>query len=110
MPADSDVPSEFVAGLFARLDAVVDELAEVRYPVMGPGEVRAAVTGLYRRVARVQAQALRALAAIDARDDVVPTARPGRAAATFAQHGLGLGSGHGDPGGHHREAAGPRGR
>ncbi len=71
--------SEFVVGLFARLDAVVEDLAEVRYAVMAPGEVRAAVGGLYARVGRVQAQALRSLAAVDARDDVVPpTGRQGR--------------------------------
>src|SRR3954447_7944996 len=90
---DGDVPSEFVAGLFARLDAVLEDLADVRYPAMAPGEVRAAVRGLYARVARVQAQALRSLAAVDDRDDVIPTARPGKAAATFAQHALGLGPG-----------------
>src|SRR4051812_45444411 len=90
---DGDVPSEFVAGLFARLDAVLEDLADVRYPAMAPGEVRAAVRGLYARVARVQAQALRSLAAVDDRGDVIPTARPGKVAATFAQHALGLGPG-----------------
>jgi hypothetical protein len=90
-PVGGEVASEFVVGLFARLDAVVEDLAQVRYPAMAPGEVRAAVRGLYARVGRVQAQALRSLAALDARDDVVATARPGKAGATFAQHALGLG-------------------
>ncbi len=56
--AREDAPSPFVANVFARGGAVVDDLEQVRYSALSPGQVRATVTGLYQLAARVQAQAL----------------------------------------------------
>ncbi len=88
--ARDDAPSELVADVFERLDGALEDLSEVRYSALSPGQVRAAVAGLYQRATRVQAQAVRALAVVDERDDVVPAARAGKAGVTFAQHGLGM--------------------
>jgi Domain of unknown function (DUF222)/HNH endonuclease len=62
----------------------------VRWATVGAEQVAAAVRALYREQSRLGAAALRAVKAVDDRDDVVPIARPGTAAASFLQHSVGL--------------------
>ena len=52
--------------------------------------MRATVRGLTARAGRVECVRLRGLAAMDARDDVVPKARAGQASIAFQQHALGV--------------------
>ncbi len=67
----------------------VAELASLRHAALGPDEVRALAEVWQRLSAQVDAARLGVLAAMDARDDVVPKARAGQASAVFGQHVLG---------------------
>ena len=86
----ADVPPEFVAAVFAQLDALVDVLQGLAWSPLSPGEVRATVRGLTALQGRVDAARLGGLVAMDARDDVVPKARAGQASVAFQQHALGI--------------------
>ena len=77
-----------MASATAVLDGVA-ELQSVRHAALAPEEVRALGEVWERLAARVASGRLGVLAAIDARDDVVPRARVGEAGAVFAQHALG---------------------
>ena len=59
LPSELDAVPAFVADMFAQADAAAEGLAQVRYTAMDGQGVRASVRGLYTRVARLQAQALR---------------------------------------------------
>jgi hypothetical protein len=85
----ADLPP-LVAVAFAQLDAAVEELAQLRHSTLSAEELRRTVRGLYERMSRLQAVALRAVRAVDTRDDVVPRARPGTAASAFLRHAVGL--------------------
>ncbi len=103
----ADVPPEFVAAVFAQLDALVDVLQGLAWSPLSPGEVRATVRGLTALQGRVDAARLGGLVAVDARDDVVPKARAGQASVAFQQHAFGDRSRHRPAGLHHGAAARP---
>jgi hypothetical protein len=65
------------------------DLLAVRHCVLAPEQVRALGEVWERFTAQVGSGRLGVLAAIDARDDVIPKARVGDAGAVFAHHGLG---------------------
>src|SRR3954447_13095654 len=72
--------------------AVADGLAELaglRHAALGPEEVRALGEVWERFTGQVASARLGVLAAIDARDDVIPKARVGDASAVFGAHVLG---------------------
>jgi hypothetical protein len=77
------------ASCIAAVEGGLDEILELRHAPLAPGQVRALTEALERVSARVEAARLAGLAAIDAREDVVPAAAPGHAAAVFALHVLG---------------------
>ncbi|MGZ4613359.1 MAG: hypothetical protein ACXV1K_09360 [Kineosporiaceae bacterium] len=93
--ADAEVVAgaPFVADALDRLAAAVDDLQAVRWAALAAGEVAAAVRGLSRQQARLDAAVLDSIPAVDDRDDVAPGARPGRAGAVgarFLRHALGV--------------------
>jgi hypothetical protein len=89
-PSPEEEPPGFVAAAFAQLDAAVEVLLGMGVTALPPEQVRAVARGIVRRQATVSAAALRVLAEIDGRDDVVPQARSGQASVAFQQHALGL--------------------
>ena len=76
------------ASCLAALDRGIDELLDLRLAPLAPEQVGALAEVVHRLEARLTAGRLSTLAAIDARDDVVPKARPGQAAAVFGLHVL----------------------
>ena len=62
------------------------DLASLRHAALGPEDVRALGEVWERFTAQVASARLGVLAAIDARDDVIPKARVGDASAVFASH------------------------
>ena len=90
--ADAEVLAQvpYLAQVVAGLDAAVDEALAVRCAALGPQQLAALLRQLCRVRSRLDAAVLRCVKAVDDRDDVVPTARPGTAAAAFLQHSLGL--------------------
>jgi len=79
----------FVAEALARLAAAVDDLLSVRWSALSGGEM-AAVGGLARQQARLDAAVLGSVKAVDDRDDVVPGGRANTAGPRFLLHALGL--------------------
>src|SRR5690242_15138748 len=69
--------------------AALTDLQALRHSALAPEQVRAVGEVWERFTAQVASGRLGALAAIDARDDVIPKARAGQAAAVFATHTLG---------------------
>src|SRR4051794_4608085 len=69
--------------------AALGELQALRHSALAPEEVRALGEVWERFTAQVCSGRLGVLAAMDARDDVIPKARVGEAGAVFAQHALG---------------------
>src|SRR5215212_9345805 len=65
------------------------ELASLRHSTLAPEDVRALGEVWERFTGQVAAGRLGVLAAMDARDDVIPKARVGQAGAVFASHVLG---------------------
>src|SRR3954454_6689874 len=65
------------------------DLAGLRHAALAPDDVRALGELFERFSAQVSSARLGVLAAIDARDDVIPKARVGDASAVFATHALG---------------------
>src|ERR687885_1869319 len=65
------------------------DLACLRHSALAPEDVRALGELWERFTAQVGSGRLGVLAAIDARDDVIPKAKVGDAGAVFAAHGLG---------------------
>jgi hypothetical protein len=65
------------------------DLSSLRHAALGPEDVRALGEVWERFTAQVTSGRLGVLAAIDARDDVIPKARVGDAGAVFASHTLG---------------------
>src|ERR687884_229343 len=65
------------------------DLSSLRHSVLAADDVRALGELWERFAAQVASGRLGVLAAIDARDDVIPKARVGDAGAVFASHGLG---------------------
>ena len=77
------------ASCLAALDRGIDELLDLRLAPLAPEQIGALAEVIHRLEARLTAGRLSTLAAIDgARDDVVPKARPGHAAAVFGLHVL----------------------
>ncbi|MGZ4612566.1 MAG: hypothetical protein ACXV1K_05245 [Kineosporiaceae bacterium] len=89
---DSEVlaAASYVADALERLASAVDDLQAVRWAALAADEVAAAVRGLARQQARLDAAMLASVKAVDDRDDVVPGGRPRTAGARFLQHALGL--------------------
>src|SRR3954452_15641636 len=77
------------AACLAALDRGIDEVLDLRLAPLAPEQVSALTQMVHRLEARLAAGRLSALATIEIRDDVVPAARPGHAAATFGLHVLG---------------------
>src|SRR4051812_31608377 len=69
--------------------AALSELQAVRHAALRPEEVLALGEVFERFTAQVASARLGLLAAIDARDDVIPKAKVGEAGAVFASHTLG---------------------
>ncbi|MGZ4612526.1 MAG: hypothetical protein ACXV1K_05045, partial [Kineosporiaceae bacterium] len=92
----------FVADALTTFDLAVDALLDARYAALSAEQVAASVRGLQRALARVDAARLRAVKAVDDRDDVVPGARRD-AGASFLRCTLGL-----DSGDAHRDASAAR--
>src|ERR671933_1296367 len=65
------------------------DLLDLRHSALAPDDVVALGELWERFTAQVSSGRLGALAAIDARDDVIPKARVGDAGAVFAHHALG---------------------
>src|SRR5919199_2300774 len=65
------------------------DLASLRHAALAPQDVRALGELWERLAAQVASGRLGVLAAIDARDDVIPKAKVGDAGAVFASHALG---------------------
>src|SRR5919199_4519811 len=65
------------------------DLSSLRHAALAADDVRALGELWERFTAQVTSGRLGVLAAIDARDDVIPKARVGDAGAVFAHHGLG---------------------
>src|ERR671932_69932 len=65
------------------------DLSSLRHSALAPEDVRALGELWERFTAQVASGRLGVLAAIDARDDVIPKARVGDAGAVFAHHALG---------------------
>src|ERR687886_3098173 len=65
------------------------DLLDLRHAALAPDDVIALGELWERFTAQVASGRLAVLAAIDARDDVIPKARVGDAGAVFACHGLG---------------------
>src|SRR3954470_5493444 len=61
---------------FARLQAAVTDLADTRWSARGGAVPTAALRALTREQSRLDAATLRLIADVDARDDVVPRAKP----------------------------------
>jgi hypothetical protein len=72
------------------LDAALDILADIRWSTRGPGVLAAGARAVARRQARLDAAALRLVGDVDAREDVVPRAKPKTAGAAFLRTALGL--------------------
>ncbi len=82
------LPPVAAASATAVLDGLAD-LQSVRHAALAPEEVRALGEVWERFTAQVAAGRLGVLAAMDARDDVIPKAKVGDAGAVFGQHVLG---------------------
>ena len=80
-PAAAEPASAVARGL--------SDLLELRHATLAPEGVRALGELWERFTAQASAGRLGVLAAIDARDDVIPKAKVGDAGAVFACHGLG---------------------
>ena len=78
-----------VAEAAAAVVAALAELQSVRHAALRPEEVRALGELWERFTAQAASGRLSLLAAIDARDDVIPKAKVGDASAVFAYHALG---------------------
>ena len=73
----------------AAVAAALSELQAVRHAALRPEEVLALGEVFERFTAQVASARLAVVAAIDARDDVIPKAKVGEAGAVFACHALG---------------------
>ena len=86
----ADVVPEFAAAALALVQRGLAVLLGVRHAALSGGELRA----LSREITALQGTLASAgfgtLAAMDARDDVVPKARAGQASVAFQQHALGI--------------------
>src|SRR4051794_9402625 len=77
------------AGPAGAVAAGLADLAALRHSALAPDDIRALGELFERFSAQVSSARLGVLAAIDARDDVIPKARVGDASAVFATHALG---------------------
>ena len=83
--AGDSVVNELVDGLAAS----VDGLLEMRWAPRSPRVMAAAVRMLAEQQARLDAAFLALVHAVNERDDVIPAARPGKAAAALLRESLG---------------------
>src|SRR4051794_16579450 len=88
--ADAVASDAFLAEVLARLQADISDLAETRWSARGPGVLAAALRALAREQARLDAAMLGLVGDVDARDDVIPRAKPKTAGAAFLRAALGL--------------------
>src|SRR3954449_4632471 len=77
------------AGPAGAVAAGLADLAALRHSALAPDDVRALGELWERFTAQVASARLGVLAAIDAREDVIPKSRVGDASAVFATHALG---------------------
>src|SRR4051812_29678689 len=75
---------------FARLQAAVTDLADTRWSARGGAVPTAALRALTREQSRLDAATLRLIADVDARDDVVPRAKPKSAGTALLRTALGV--------------------
>jgi hypothetical protein len=80
----------YLADALARLQAAITDLADTRWAARGPAVLTAALRALAREQSRLDAATLRLIADVDARDDVVPGARPKSAGAALLRTALGV--------------------
>src|SRR4051794_23339861 len=80
----------YLADAFARLQAAVADLADTRWGARGPAVLTAALRALTREQSRFDAATLRLIADVDARDDVVPRAKPKSAGAALLRTAVGV--------------------
>src|SRR5690348_7452454 len=85
-----DALPRFLVDAVARLDEGLAVLLEVRHAALSAGELRALSRVITARQGVLASAGLRALVGMDARDDVVPKARPGEASVAFQRHALGV--------------------
>src|SRR3954466_4215048 len=77
------------AGPVRAVAAGLADLTTLRHAALAPEDVRALGEVWERFTAQVASGRLGVLAAMDARDDVIPKARVGEAGAVFGSHALG---------------------
>ena len=80
----------YLADALAKLHAAVTDLADTRWAARGPAVLTAALRVLAREQSRLDAATLRLIADVDARDDVVPGAKPTCAGAALLRTALGV--------------------
>src|SRR5689334_17501962 len=89
-PDGGDVLSEFAAEALALVDKGLALLLEVRPAALSAGELRALARAITARQGVLASAGFRTWVGMDARDDVVPKARPGQASVAFQRHALGI--------------------
>jgi hypothetical protein len=80
----------YLADALARLQAAITDLANTRWAARGPAVLTAALRALAREQSQLDAATLRLIADVDARDDVVPGAKPKSAGAALLRTALGV--------------------
>src|SRR5690348_9069998 len=86
----ADVVPEVAAAALALVRDGVAVLLDVRHATLSAGELRALSREITALQGALASAGLRTLAAMDARDDVVPKARAGQASIAFQHHALGV--------------------
>ena len=86
----ADVVPEFAAAALAVVRDGLAVLVGVRHAALSAGELRALSREITALQGTLASAGFRTLAAMDARDDVVPKARAGMASIAFQQHALGV--------------------
>ncbi len=86
----ADVVPEFAAAALAVVRDGLAVLVGVRHAALSAGELRALSREITALQGSLASAGFRTLAAMDARDDVVPKARAGQASIAFQQHALGV--------------------
>ena len=81
---------EFAAAALAVVRDGLAVLVGVRHAALSAGELRALSREITALQGSLASAGFRTLAAMDARDDVVPKARAGQASIAFQQHALGV--------------------
>jgi hypothetical protein len=80
----------YLTDALARLQAAIADVADARWSARGPAVLTAALRALTREQSRLDAATPRLIADVDARDDVVPRAKPKCAGAALLRTALGV--------------------